>query len=82
MAPVPLPFRVSQISGLPSPYKGHVFVAKAPKPAIIATGVEPSTEEKKSVKAVRKHKSVQIVRQPVAQGRFAVYPPVETEGIW
>jgi hypothetical protein len=59
-----------------------MFVAEAPKPAIIATTVEPTTEEKKPVKTVSKHKSVQIVRQPVPQGHFAEYPPRETGGIW
>jgi hypothetical protein len=82
MAPVPLPFSVSQRIGLPESGNAPVVIDEASTPVIIATTVESTTEVKKPVKAVRKHKSVQIVRQPVPQGRFAEYPPRETGGIW
>jgi len=77
MAPATLPFSVSQIIGLPAPYRAPVVVAEAPRPAIIATTVEQRAEVKKPVKAVSKHRSPQVVPLPVPQGRYATYTPRE-----
>ncbi len=82
MFPAPLPFSVSQKNGLPEPYKAPVVVAEVPKPVIMATTVVPPVEVKKSLKAIRKHKPVQVVRQSVPQGRYAAYPPRELGSIW
>jgi hypothetical protein len=81
MAPVPLPFSVSQRIGLPESGNAPVVIGEASTAVIVATTIEPTTEAKKPVKAIRKNKSVQIVRQPVPQGRFAGYQPRETGGI-
>jgi hypothetical protein len=83
MDPVPLPFSVSQRMGLPEPSKAPVVVAEVPTPVIVATTVEPPAEVKKLIKAVRKHKPTQVVRQSVPpQGRYAAYPPREYGNIW
>jgi hypothetical protein len=82
MAPAPLPFSVSQKIGLPEAYKTPVIEAEDPKPVIVATTIDPPVQVKKSVKAIRKHKPAQVVRQPVAQGHYAAYPPREPGSIW
>jgi hypothetical protein len=82
MVPNALPFSVSQMNGLPEPYKAPMIVAEVPNPVIVATTVEPSVEVKKPVKAVRKHKPAQVARQSVPQGRYAAYPPREFGSIW
>lgn len=80
--PAPLPFSVSQNTGLPAPFKAPLVVAVAPKPAIIATAVDPTIEVEKPIKAIRKTKSGQIKRQPVPQERYAAYPPRDFGSIW
>ena len=82
MAPAPLPFSVSQTIGLPEAYKAPVVLSEDPKPVIVATTVEPAVEVKKSIKAIRKHKAAQVVRQSLAQGHYAAYPPREPGSIW
>ena len=78
----PLPFSTSQRVGLPEPYKAPVVVVEVPKPEIIAATVEPPVEAKKSVKAVRQHKSTRVVRRSVPQERYAAYPKREYRSIW
>jgi hypothetical protein len=84
MVPAPLPFSVSQINGLPAPYRAPVVVAEAPRPVIIATTAEHTAEIKKLSKAVPKHRSAQVVPQPGPQGRYAAYTPTPHEhgSIW
>ncbi len=80
IGPAPLPFSVSQNTGLPAPFKAPLVVAEAPKPAIIATAVEPTLEVEKPLKAIRITKSGQVNRQPVMQERYAAYPPRDVGG--
>jgi hypothetical protein len=82
MVPVALPFSVSQMNGLPRPYKAPVIVADVPNPVIVATTVEPRAEMKKPVKTVRKHKPAQVAGQSVLQGRYAAYPAREYGTTW
>jgi hypothetical protein len=48
IAPVPLPFSVSQRIGLPEASKPLVVVAKVPNPEIVATTFESAVEAKKT----------------------------------
>jgi hypothetical protein len=83
MAPVPLPFSVSQRMGLPESSNAPVIVAEVPTPVIIAVTAKPPVEVKKPIKTVRKHKAAQVVRQSVSpQERYAAYPSREHGSIW
>jgi hypothetical protein len=82
MVPDALPFSVSQMNGLPEPYKAPKVVNEFPKPMTIATTVEAQVAVKKPVKAAHKNKLTQV-RQPVLpQGRYAAYPPREYGSTW
>ena len=82
IAPVPLPFSVSQRTGLPEPYKAPMVVLEAPKPAVIATRVERTVEAKKPVKLVREHKPTRTAPHAVPQGHYAAYPRRDYGSIW
>ena len=82
MAPVPLPFSVSQKMGLPGSSRAPAVFIIAPNPEIALTSVAPSVKANKPVKLVRERKVARIVRQPVPQGHFAAYPPREFGSIW
>jgi len=77
MAPVTLPFSVSQKMGLPGSSKAPVAFINAPNPEIVVTSVVLAVEANKPVKLVRERKPTRIVRQPIPQGHFAAYPPHE-----
>jgi len=88
MIPAPLPFSVSQKSGLPEPYKAPAITADptpvivVPTPEIIASTAERAVEVKMTIRAVRKRKPTQVVRQTLPQGHYAAYPSRESEKIW
>lgn len=82
VVPEPLPFSVSQTTGLPEPYKAPLVLVEFPKPVLIAATIEHPVEAKNPVKIVGGHKPTQVVRQVVPQGNYAAYPPREFGSIW
>lgn len=71
------PFRVSQISGLPKPYKAPIVVAEVGSPIAVATEIVPTINAKPSTKTVLKHKPAKVVGRLVPQGRYDPFAPLE-----
>ena len=82
MAPVPLPFSVSQKIGLPENSKVSVVSNRAPNPEIVVTSVGPPVEAKRTVKLIAKRKPPRVVREVIPQGHYAAYSPREYGSIW
>lgn len=86
--PAPLLFKVSQMSGLPEPYKAPALLAEAapviavPPPVIIASTARPAGVAKKAVSAAGKRKPTQVARQNLPQQHYAAYPQRQSENIW
>ena len=81
MAPVPLPFSVSQRIGLPEPSKA-ALVVKETNREIVATTFEPAVEVKKPVKLVGQRQLTRLVPQLVPQLHYAAAPPHEHGSLW
>jgi hypothetical protein len=82
IAPVPLPFSVSQQLGLPGSSRAPVAFVNTPYPEMVVTSEVPAVESNKPVKLVHERRPTRIVRQPGPQRRFAAYPPREFGSIW
>jgi hypothetical protein len=82
IAPVSLPFSVSQRMGLPETSKVPVVFNRAPDPEIVLTSVGPTVEAKASAKLIGKRKPTRVVREVKPQGHYAAYPPHVYGSIW
>jgi hypothetical protein len=84
IVPAPLPFSVTQTSGLPTPYKPPIAVAaEVPKSPVVVAKVEPPAVSAKKTKVARKQKSVHTAHRASPQQRYAnYYAEREFGGMW